>query len=147
MAVTPFRAVNFQPDQLLTEELLDQLASNENYLYEMTPRAQYTYDGINTQSGIKLMSGRTLIAATKENHQATTVGFGNFFSSGSNPNVAVATVSNHSRRFFVTIEGWGHTLAIDNRGFNVFVYLDAQTKKKNDKIPRSFYISWIAMGY
>lgn len=147
MAVTPFRAVNFQPNALLTEELLDQLASNQNYLYQMTPRAKYTMGGNNRTEGIKLLSGRTLIAATKNNTQAASVGFGNFFSAGSLPNVAIAPVSNYGRRYFVTICGFGGNMNIDNRGFSMFVALDAQTVKKNDKIARSFYISWIAMGY
>lgn len=146
MAVTPFRAVNFQPNQLLSEELLDQLASNQTWLYEMTPRAVYTYGSLRRREGVKLISGRALIGATKRNHASTTVRFGDFFSANCNPNITNGIVSAHQRRFFVTLDGIGQLMP-DNRGFQIHVYLDAQTATRHDKIARNIYISWQAMGY
>lgn len=145
MAATPFRAVNFQPNELLTEDLLDQLASNQTWLFENTPRAIYTYGTIRRMEGIKIISGRALIGSTKKNNASTTVRFGNYFSAGSNPNITHGIVSAHQRRFFVTIDGIDQLMP-DNRGFQIHVYLDAQTPKKQDKISRNIYIPWIAMG-
>lgn len=146
MAVTPFRAVNFQPNQLLTEDLLDQLASNQNYLFEMRASATWTGGSLRRAEGVRLISGRSLIAATKRNYQGVTVGFGNYFSAGCTPNITATPVSTSQRRYFITINGIG-TLYPDNRGFQIYAFLDAQTPKKQNKIAKSFYVSWIAMGY
>jgi len=146
MASTPFRAVNFQPNELLSEALLDQLASNQTWLFENTPRAVYTYASLNRREGVKIISGRALIGATKKNNETTTVRFGNFFSANCNPNITHGIVSAQQRRFFVTIDGIGQMMP-DNTGFQIHVYLDAQTVKKHDKISRNIYIPWIAMGY
>lgn len=146
MATTPFRAVNFQPNQLLTEELLDQLATNQTWLFENTPRATYHYGSLTRKEGVKIISGRALIGATKKNNESTTVRFGDAFSANCNPNITTGIVSGNQRRFFVTIDGIGQMMP-DNTGFQIHVYLDAQTAKKQDKITRNIYIPWIAMGY
>lgn len=144
MATTPFRAVNFQPNQLLTEELLDQLATNQTWLYENTPRAVYTYGNLRRREGVRIVSGRALIGATKKDSASTTVRFGNFFSANCNPNVTTGIVSAQQREFFCTIDGIGQMMP-DNRGFQIHVSLNA--KKKADKIARNIYVSWNAMGY
>lgn len=146
MAVTPFRAVNFQPNQLLDEALLDQLASNQTYLYEMTPRAIWTGGSARRQEGVKLISGRATIGAIRRNYNGATIGFGNFFSASCTPNITATPVSTAQRRYFTTINGIGK-LYPDNRGFQVWCFLDAQTPKKQNKITKAFYISWIAMGF
>lgn len=146
MASTPFRAVNFQPNQLLSADLLNQLATNQTWLYENTPRSVYTYAGITRREGTRIVSGRALIGATTKNNASTTVRFGNFFSTNCNPNITHGIVSAQQRRFFVTIDGIGQLMP-DNTGFQIHVYLDAQTPKKQDKISRNIYIPWIAMGY
>lgn len=146
MASTPFRAVNFQPNQLLSADLLNQLATNQTWLYENTPRAVYTYAGITRREGVRLVSGRALIGATAKNNAHQTVRFGNFFSTNCNPNITHGIVSAQQRRFFVTIDGIGQLMP-DNTGFQIHVYLDAQTPKKQDKISRNIYVPWIAMGY
>lgn len=144
MATTPFRAVNFQPTQLLTEELLDQLATNQTWLFENTPRAIYTYGSLVRREGVRIVSGRALIGATAKTNSSVTVRFGNFFSANCNPNITTGIVSAKQRRFFVTVDGIGQLMP-DNRGFQVHVSLDAQ--KKADKISNNIYVSWIAMGY
>ena len=137
--------MNFQPSQLLDEAVLDQLATNETWLYENTPRAVYTLANIRRNEGVRIISGRALIGATKKNNAVATVRFGNFFSSGCNPNITTGIVSANQRKFFVTIDGIGVTYP-DNRGFNVHVYLDAPASVKQPKITRSIYNPWTAIG-
>lgn len=140
-----FQAVSFQPNQLLDENILNQLASNQTWLFENKPSAVYTYRAIRRQEGVKIISGRALIGATKSNNAHTTVRFGNFFSSGCNPNITNGIVSGNQRKFYVTIDGIGVTYP-DNRGFQIHVYLGGNAKKQ-EKITNSIYISWQAMGY
>lgn len=146
MATTPFRAVNFQADETLTEDILDQLATNQVWLYDNTPRAVYTYGALRRNEGIRIVSGRQLIGATKKNNNSASVRFGNFFSSGCNPNITTGIVSAAQRKFFVTMTGIG-TPYPDNRGFNLYVYLDAPAGKKQPRITRNIYIPWTAIGY
>lgn len=112
---------------------------------ENTPRATYTSGGIRRTEGVKVLTGRALIGATKNTNATTTVRFGNFFSADTRPNIAHSILSGHQRRFFVTIDGIG-TLFPDNRGFQIHVFMDAQTPKKFDHIAHNIYIPWIAVG-
>ena len=145
MAVTPFRAVSWTHTELISEDKMDQISSNMNWLRDNTPRAHYRAHGLNKKDQIKIASGLALITARKQNHATQRVSFGNFFSPNSRPIVTTGTVSNAQRRIFVTHDGIGQ-LHPDHTGFDIHVVIFATTKRQN-RITRNFYVSWHAMGW
>ena len=140
----PFSAVNFQPNQLLDKSVLDQLSNNQVWLFDNMPSALYTYNAIRRHEGVRLVSGRTLISATKSDSQVAEVRFGNYFSASCNPIITTGLVSNGKRKFFVTIEGYGQIMP-DNRGFKVHVFMADEAAGAT--ITRNMYVTWQAMGY
>jgi hypothetical protein len=142
-----FKAVNWTPSELLAETKTDQMADNADYLFLNTPRAVYTLPGgLRRAQGVKIASGRVLIAKRLKSDSATaTVRFGNFFSARCAPIITTGIVSEGQSRIFCIINGIGQ-LQPDNTGFQVGVNIAAESKKK-DKIAHSFYVAWVAMGY
>lgn len=142
-----FKAVNWTPNELLAEAKTDQMSDNADYLFANTPRAVYTLPGgLRRAQGIKIASGRVLIAKTlKSDSASATVRFGNFFTANCDPIVTTGIVSEGQRKIFCVINGIGQ-LQPDNTGFQVGVNIAAESKK-TDKIATSFYVAWQAMGY
>jgi hypothetical protein len=142
-----FKAINWTPNELMGETKTDQLADNAEWLYQNTPRAIYTLPGgLRRVEGVKIASGRVLIAKrTKADSATASVRFGNFFSTRCQPIITTGIVAEHQTKIFATISGIG-MLQPDHRGFSVGVNIAAESKK-NDKIARSFYVTWQAMGY
>jgi hypothetical protein len=141
-----FKAVNWTPNEMIGEAKTDQMAENADWLYRNTPRAIYTLPGglVRTE-GVKIAAGRVIIAKKNTDDSNATVRFGNFFAVNCEPIVTTGIVTDDQVRTFATISGIGQ-LQPDNRGFNVGVNIAAEAKE-NDKILRSFYVSWQAMGY
>lgn len=146
MAATPFRAIHWAPNDLISEDKMDQTAANMNWLRDNTPRAHYRAHGVNKKDQIKIASGLALITARKQMRASKRVSFGNFFSARSRPIVTTGIISAKQRRIFVTVDGIGQ-LHPDHTGFDVHVVMDEAAAKKNRRILRNFYVSWQAMGY
>ena len=142
-----FKAINWTPNEKLAQTKTDQMADNQDWLYNNTPRAIYTLPGgIRRVEGVKIASGRVIVAKrTKTDTAYVGVRFGNFFTTSCQPIVTTGIVSDFQTRIFCTIHGIG-VLHPDYRGFNVGVNIAAQIKK-NDNIAKSFYVTWQAMGY
>lgn len=145
MATTPFRAVSWAPSDLITEDKMDQMAANMNWLRDNTPRGHYRAHGVNKKDQIKIAAGLALITARKQRHAARRVSFGNFFTPRSRPIVTTGVISSKNRQVHVTIDGIGQ-LHPDHTGFDVHVMVEG-TNKKNNRILRNMYISWQALGY
>ncbi len=141
-----FKALSWTPNELIGERKTKQINENAEYLYLNTPRAVYTLPGgLRKPDGIKIASGKALITKRDRDTASVEVRFGNFFSSRCQPNITTGIIAVGQPRIFCIINGIG-TLLPDSRGFQVTVNIDAG-QKKNDKIARSFYVAWNAMGY
>lgn len=141
-----FKAINWSPNEVIGETKMDQLSTNLDWLFRNTPRAVYTYGGIRRSEGVKLMGGRILIPKdTKRDTASKQVSFGNFFTVNSTPLVTTGIVSDNQGRIFCTLSGIGRMLP-NHTGFIARVNINALAKR-NDKITKSFYIDYSAMGY
>lgn len=145
MAGIPFRPLQWNPNEVLTKGKMDQIAFNEQYLFDNMPRAQYAAHGVRRDEGIKIASGFALIRATRRHHNSRAVYFGNFFSARTQPVVTTGAVSNYRRQLHVTLEGFGR-LFPDHRGFRVYVVNNVH-HKANRPMKRNMYVGWIALGY
>lgn len=141
-----FSAINWTPNEQIGERKMDQMTDNAEWLYKFSPRAIYTLPGgLRRTEGVKIASGRVLITKRNSDSASAEVRFGNFFSSGCEPNITTGVVSVGQAKIFCVTNGIG-TLLPDSRGFQVGVNIAADVKKR-DKIMNSFYVTWSAMGY
>lgn len=140
-----FKVVSWSPLDQITDEKLDAMVSNDNYLRDNMMTGQYAAHGVTRTTGIRMLSGLVLITASKTNTQTKNVSFGNYFSTACRPVVTTGILSTSQRMIFATIDGLGSLAAPTRDGFQVHVYVDSTSKSK--KISRNFYVSWHAMGF
>jgi hypothetical protein len=141
-----YRPINWSPNEVVGEEKMDIFTSNLDYLYKNTPRAVYTIAGLTRVEGVRIASGRVNVAAASSDTANYQVRFGNFFSTGCQPNITTGLVSTGTQlQVFCTLSGIGQVLP-DSTGFNVTVNI-ASPNKSTDTIRNTVYVMWEAMGY
>lgn len=141
-----YKAINWTPSEKIGEGKMDQMATNAEWLFTNTPRAFYTLPGgVSREQGVKMSAGRIVIGTSDTDTATATVRFGNFFSTSCEPLITTGVVSSGHYRVFCVHHGIGR-LHPDHRGFTVKVNIAAENDKR-DKILRSFFIAWQAMGY
>ena len=146
MATTPFKSVQWSPGELIGEDKMDDLGSNQTWLRDNTPRAFYTFPGgARRDTGIKIAAGRVLIPPGTGDSASATVRFNNFFSSGCNPIITTGVNASFNRRIFCVFNGFGD-LQPDHTGFQVYVNVAAELAKF-DSIQSRFWVTWQALGY
>lgn len=142
MAATPYKPITWSPNELITEDKLDQIANNSQWLFENTPRAVYEAYGVKRTTGVKIAAGTVLFNGSKTAFQTKAVYFSNFFSAASKPVVTTGVIS-FQRRTFVITNGFG-VYQPDSRGFEIVVECESTSV---NKIERDFYVSWMAVGF
>lgn len=140
-----YRAINWTPNELVGGAKMELLISNADWLFQNTPRSVYTLPtGLRRVEGVKIASGRAIITKRNKDSASVEVRFGNFFSTRCEPNITTGIVSGQSR-IHCSINGIGR-LVPDHRGFQIQVNVAAE-KKKFDKIAKTMFVTWQAMGY
>lgn len=147
MTATPYRAVSWQPNELITEGKLDQLANNAQWLFENTPRANYRGHGVRKADGIRIACGLIPMPANKTAAAEGSVYFGNFFNTGCRPIITTGLISPVQKQFFISINGLGNSNTHpDNNGFQAHIRLNIQPNHAQN-ITKTVYVTWQAMGY
>lgn len=141
---SPYKPVSFTSESI-NQQKLQQLAVNDQWLFENTARIRYSANGLVRDSGLKIISGRTMHAVEPgRNFTYQNVYFGSFFSAGCKP-VVTASVEVGSHRMhrnkisLQSLSGPGSPL--DHTGFMAIV----STEATNDLVAGA--IHWIAVGY
>lgn len=146
MSATGYKPLSWNQGDNITKEKLNQMANNDQWLFDNIPRADYQALGVHKNEGIRIAAGVALIKASTKPWGFTDVHLSNFFSSGSTPIVTTGgAVTTHIRRAIISVNGFGRTHP-DNRGFRIWVSLDQRPWEPN-RIFSPFYVPWHAIGY
>lgn len=145
MSSTAFKVVSWAPLDPITDDKLDAMVSNDNWLRDNMMLGKYSANGVNREVGTRMLSGLALITSGKSATKSRAVSFDTFFSESCKPIVTTGIVSAAQRQIFATIDGPGNKPQPTRDGFQVHVHVESKNKKK--KISRNFYISWHALGY
>lgn len=145
---TPFRALSFKRGQVITDDDMEQLIANYQWVFDNHPRARYYRDpGKPTADTLAMvLGGRARIAKSKKEDTALVkVNFRKAFSPGCQPHVTTGVVSDLPRQIFCVVNGPAGKTYPNSSGFEIKVVLHEGGAK--DKIARSFFVDWIAYGY
>jgi len=145
VAVSSFKPISWQPNEVITEGKMDRMSNNDNWLRSHRVEGLYRAPGARHNTWVKMASGYVIIPASKRARANNEVYFGEFFSPGCHPIVTTGIISQRNRLVFLTVNGFGK-LDPDRRGFKVFVRVQAK-HKKNQRIARGLHIHWTAVGY
>lgn len=145
MASTEFKVISWAPLDPITDDKLDAMVSNDNWLRDNMMRGRYSANGVRRETGVRMASGLALITSGKSASKTRGVSFGDYFSESCRPIVTTGIVSASQRQIYATIDGPGSKPQPTRDGFQVHVFVNSKNKKK--KISRNFYVSWHALGY
>jgi hypothetical protein len=145
MTSEEFKVVSWSPLDPITDEKLDAMVQNDNWLRDNMTRAQYSANSVQRDIGVRIASGLALITSGKKADASRDVVFGSYFSESCKPIVTTGVVSSHHRQVFATVDGPGSAPQPTRDGFTVHVVVTATSGPK--KIKRNFYVAWHAIGY
>jgi len=146
MGATPFKVVSWSAGEPITQEKMEAMTSNDNWLRNHKTESLYSAHNMRRDEGVRTASGLVLFTSRKQGWATKRVNFGGWFSPGCRPVVTTGCISASQRRIFVTLSGPGQLLHPTADGFDTHVAIDAFAKK-DIKITRNFYVSWHAVGY
>ncbi len=145
MAVTEYKATSWSTNEPAFKDKLNQMTSNDQWLYEHMPKMRYKLDsGLTVEGGVRILAGYVRIGPrTNSRFAAAVVNFGAYFASGSRPIVVVGAPQAKPQREITLYIGGIGTQFPDNRGFEL--YATAGTSAK--AITADLYVHYVAIGY
>lgn len=146
MSIPNFRPIAWEPLDVISGEMLNQMNSNMSLLNDYTPRAKWMHADASHTKGLKILSGKKLIARQpKKSEVNVRVGFGAWFSPGCQPNVTTGINSRQIQNIYCTFSGldW---LTPTNEGMRLHVQIAKEADEKKN-IARNIWIHWTAVGY
>lgn len=136
-------------DEYISADKLNQMAANDQYLFERTPTVYYNANGVSKRTGgMKIAAGQLIVPANKKISAVhREYHFGSFFSQGCRPVVTTGMCMTSGGRYHITIAGLGNNSALpDHRGVRFRVIANPLNSKDN-KILHRVVVSWIAVGW
>lgn len=150
MAVTPYKAVGFERDEIVTTDDFDQLQSNYQWINDNTPTARiYDNEGAPRELVPIIVAGRTLFTTSNSDKQTqrATINVAKAFGDKCHPHVTTGVVSAHQARVHCTVTGVGANNPLPgSKAFNIKINIAAE-KPKNDKILKRIWVHWHAFGW
>lgn len=140
---TPYRPVSFTNEQP-TRTKMQQLANNQQWLFENMTRLRYAAYGLTRDSGLKILTGKTSFPVVRNrNYYYAQIYFGSFFSAGCKPLViaTVETTGGNMHRSKVVVQSRAAG-GIDNTGFTAIVSTESYRT-----VGSAGWINWFAIGY
>jgi hypothetical protein len=136
----------FSDSEPLDRDKLNQMANNDQWLYENTPRISYNAHGVVKPNGAKILAGMNVAPAVRASVTWASIYFGSFFSQGCRPIVVGTVISGISRtRYELIVRGIG-TVFPDHRGCQFAVTTDEVTSTNNYHTVGPG-INWVAVGW
>jgi hypothetical protein len=149
MASTEFKVVSWAANVPFTDDMIDTMVNNDNFLFNNITQADQSKTRPATDhspvTSTKIASGLALITSSKSRERVATISFNSYFSPKCLPIVTTDIVSNYQRTLYVTVQGFSRSLRPTAAGFHAHVF--AETLSKTKSIPRNVYVSWKALGY
>lgn len=142
MVAGPYVPTSFTGEQI-TQQKLQQMANNDQWLFENSSRVRYNY-GVVRDSQVKIIAGKTPYPATTNDNIDVYVYFGSFFSASCKPVVA-ASVEPGLGTIGLSIAGLTFGAEMDYRGFRGHVYQDYYELRNS--LQYAGWVHWIAVGY
>lgn len=133
-------------EEPVSAEKLNTSAQNDRKLRNFMPKALFKSNGINKDTGIKIMAGSTVAQPSKNRSQTQNIQFGNFFSVGCYPIVMVQTYSEIQKHLQLGVHGQGGAPAPTYVGASVFIWYDGPSGNKGT-IDHPVQVAWIAVGW
>lgn len=145
MASTPFQVVSWSPNDPISDEKLDAMVGNDNWLRDNMLQGRYQNAGTTRDIGVKIAGGVIPISAGKGTTRTKQVLFDGYFSQSCAPIVTTGVISAKQFQIYCTISGIGNTIQPTRDGFEAHVFATAVNKHK--RVAKGVYVTWQALGF
>lgn len=145
------KGVSWQAGDAVTEDKLQQMVANDDWLFEHTATLRYTAYGMQNPvtENLKIAAGSILFPPNKTSDKMSrAVAFDGFFSQNCNPIVIVQAVITPGTdpRVMTAVHGLRKRHLPNSQGFRVIVSHEL-TKNNSLHFGKDTYLHWIAFGY
>lgn len=142
-----FTPMTWEPLDLISDDKMDNLVNNIQWVNDNTPRAMYTSNTVTRKEGVKIASGRIIVPKKGKQHETSVeVNFPSFFTPGSSPNITTGINARSQQNIYAVFRGKpGTGLLPDNTGFQLDILMGQEDGEKR-KIVQPFWVHWQAMG-
>lgn len=130
----------------ISVEKLQIMAENTRKIRNLVPTMIFKSNGINKDTGLKIMAGSVVAQPSKNRSQTNDIHFGNFFSVGCNPIVSVETYSEIQKILHVGVHGLGNATLPTHIGCSVYLRYDGPSGGKGS-VDNPVHLGWIAVGW
>lgn len=145
--MTEYRGVQWSDDELITADKLNQMTTNDKYLFEHAMPQMYRAYGLNKTDGLRVAAGIITINSQAWREARSDISFNGFFTQGCRPVVQATVAITDQVRCFCIVKGIGPSnVRPDHTGFTVIVNADPVAETKN-YFPMNFHVHWLALGY
>jgi hypothetical protein len=144
MSATPYKPVLWSEGPVRVDTL-NQMANNDQWLFENTGRMFYYAHSIRRTAGVKILCGMIYMPAAKTHFQNAIQYFPNFFSAGCQPVVVGSLYSPQQGRIHLVFRGIGREFP-DHRGFLVQGAVD-EINPASNFFHTLIRVGWLAMGW
>lgn len=141
-----FVPVSWNGEAVSTDKL-NQMANNDQYLFDRAPRMRYTAGNLTRDTSLKMISGKTPYPANGNSWvQWVNIYFGSFFTAGCHPVVtATIEVPGNKKMMHVVVFGFNNQ-EIDHTGFIAAAW-NQEWPGAASFLDASGYVHWQAVGY
>lgn len=141
-----YQPVQWTDGEAADDVKLNQMAANDDYLYQNIIDGKYDAHGVVKDSGLKIWSRVISIPPNHKHVVSADVYFGTYFSAGCRPVIASTLATADRVRSTVSIRALDGTRIPDNQGFRVVLYyINAEGQYLTFDYPQHIHI--IAIGY
>lgn len=145
MTATPFTPIAWN-NEPITDAKMNQMANNDQWLYEHTPTVKFASYGVNKETGIKIHSGICIVPASGTAGAVANWYFGSFFTPGCRPVVNATVQPTTTRvRIYCIVRGIGQ-IAPDHNGCAITA-INHEIVTSSSRVDAPVYIHVTAIGY
>lgn len=121
------------------------MTTNDDYLFNKSIDAKYTFGGVERTSGIKIWANNARFEKTGTTRSILSVDWQGFFSSGCNPIVNVTVGRRDRNRLWVSVKGPGSSNWPTSRGCEIHGLMDPDANYTFSQVYIPLHI--VAIGY
>lgn len=147
--ITPFRAMSFKDNDVITKDDTDQMQNNLQWLNDNTPRGRlYREDGPSKDAKLVMICGRISIPKSKKDNMVIKrVRFGKAFSANSRPNVTTGIIADAPTEIFCVVNGLDGQVLPTAAGCEIKVHVPDKNTSDKWKISKPLHVHWQAFGF
>ena len=144
---TPYKALSFEKNEALTQDMINQVYNNYQWIWENSPKARVKGTAGRQRANVVVVGGKTHITQSRKyDIGSARVLFGDFFHPTCHPHITTGIINGQQAKVFCTLSGLYGRDYPDHNGFEIVVNVAAILRSR-DEVGRHMWVAWMATGF